>query len=109
MTSLNAFVILTLWTSGSFASNSAETFSPATVADNYGNSANADSQIAWADLPDWDPYVTDTSYDAKGLGPIYSGAKHFINVVQPNEVPYGECILQRCLFNFTSLFAKKSK
>lgn len=93
MIALNIFVLLTLWTCTGFASKSAKTFSPATVTDSYGNTANSDSEITWASLPSWDPYVTETIYDAKGLGPIYNGAKAFISVVQPNEVPYGECII----------------
>ena len=93
MIALNIFVLLTLCTCTSFASNSAKTFSPDTVTDSYGNSANSDSEITWASLPSWDPYVTETTYDAKGLEPIYNGAKTFIGVVQPNEVPYGKCII----------------
>ena len=83
------FVILTLGITCSFATSDADTFSPNSVTDTYGNTADANSQITWANIPDWDPYETDTTYDAKGLEPIYNGAKMFIDVVQPNDVPYG--------------------
>ena len=83
------FIVLTFGITDSYATSDAETFSPNSVTDSYGNTADADSQITWANIPEWDPYETDTTYDAKGLKPIYDGAKMFIDVVQPNDVPYG--------------------
>ena len=63
-----------------------------TVSDSNGNSADADSNINWAPLPENQPYKTNTEYDDGGLTPLYNFAKHFVSTVQPNEFPYGKDI-----------------
>ncbi|ELU04108.1 hypothetical protein CAPTEDRAFT_187564 [Capitella teleta] len=63
-------------------------FSPEAVQDAIGNTANADSQITWADMPPDPDYATDASPVNNGaLETIFVLSNHFINTVQPNDVP----------------------
>lgn len=65
---------------------------PATVTDEYGNTADADSQLTFVDLPAIDPYETDLKdYDDGGLTPYFNGVHGFVNICF-GDIPYGRFI-----------------
>ena len=55
----------------------------------FNNTADGNSSITWGPLPAGEPYLTDTNYDEGGLGPYHQCVRNFLDVVQPNDVPYG--------------------
>ena len=67
--------------------------SPETVTDTFGNSADKNSNVTWAPLPQGQQYTTDTTYHHAGLQGFYNLCKGFLGIVQPNEFPVGEYII----------------
>ena len=83
-------VLLTYLTHAADASE--PVFAPEVVRDATGNRANRDSVIRWSAPPRGGGYRTENdAYHADGLQALFDFANDFIDTVQPNDFPYGEC------------------